>query len=233
VVVHQALSVVRALGKALDGGRKMSTAGDESAGAADTAPEAASAQGGRLRRPVAIVIQAGSVAAALGSIFGLVILFMPSLNPTTAGSGTDKVSTVLPDGAEITLAVERDVERVTYGRWLELETGSREGATPEEQSVPGVNVHYTAEFPAYASGAPFRARFTLKDQTNAAKDQHVTKARLDADRDTCRCAEFVPVPTGPSSYRVLVELYRPGEPYAAPVLAKYTDWFSAAEPVTS
>ena len=209
----------------------MATPGKESAAASDTAPPGAPAQAGWLHRPVGLLIKAGSVAAALASIFGLVVLFVPSLNPADGGGG-NSVSTVLEDGSKIKLSVEQDVERMTFGRWLQLETGSSEGATPEEKTLPGVDVHYTAEFPAYAKGSPFRVRFTLKDQTNATKHRHVTKARLNVDRDACRCAEFVPVPTGPLSYRVLVELYRPGaSPYEAPELAKYTDWFSAAEPV--
>jgi hypothetical protein len=208
----------------------VATTGDEGAAAGNAAPEEASAPLGWLRRSRTIIVEVGGIAAAIGSIIGVVVFFVPSLE--LGADSAASVATVLPDGAEMKLGVEQDVERMTYGRWLELETGSREGVPTEEQSVAGVNVHYAAEFPAYASGAPFRARFTLKDQTNATKHQHVTDAELDADRDSCRCAEFVPVPTGASSYRVLVELFRPGAPYAAPVLAQYTDWFSAAEPVT-
>lgn len=171
------------------------------------------------------------MAAAITSIVGVAALFVPSLRP--GGGGSDKVTAVLKNGAEMKLSVEPKVEPMTFGRWLELETGSRKGATRAEQRQPGVDVNYTAEFPAYAKGSPFRARFTLKDQTNATRHEHIATARLDADRDMCKCAEFVPVPTGPSSYRVLVELFRPGAPYAAPVLEKYTDWFTAAGPVPS
>jgi hypothetical protein len=207
------------------------TVNDESAADGETALAAVSDQVRRLRLPLAVLIRAGSVAGAILSIVGLVVLFVPSLDRTDAAA--DKVSTVLEDGEEIKLGVDPDVERMTYGRWLELETGSSAGVSPDEQRVPGVNVHYTAEFPAHAGKAPFKARFTLKDQTNVTRHQHIAMGRLDADRDLCRCAEFVPVPTGSSSYRVLVELYRPEARYAAPVLSNYTDWFSAAEPVTA
>lgn len=207
-------------------------AGDGSAAANDTeaAPGATTGWGARIRRSRTLLLEIGGVAAALGSILGLVVFFVPALD-LSGGDSADKVVTVLGDGAEIGLAVGREVESLTYGQWLELETGSTEGTTPEEQRVRGVNVHYRAEFPAYAHGAPFRARFTLVDQTNATRHTHTTEARLDADRDTCRCAEFVPVPAGAASYRVLVELFRPGAEFAAPVLGQRTDWFTAAEPV--
>jgi hypothetical protein len=196
----------------------------------DGAQAATWAQVERGRRPLALLIKAGSLAGAVLSIFGLVVLVFPALDRDASGSG--RVSTVLAHGQEIKLAVDRDVERMTYGHWLELETGSRDGVTPDEQRVPGVDIRYAAEFPGYANRAPFKARFTLKDQAGVTRHQHTTTGRLDADRDLCRCAEFVPVPTAAASYRVLVELYRPGAPWAAPVLSSYTDWFSAAEAVS-
>jgi hypothetical protein len=202
--------------------------GDESADR-QRAPAVVATQVARLRQPLAVLIRAGSVAGAVLSIFGLVVLVVHSVDGTD--SGADKVTTVLENGRKITLGVDRAVERMTYGRWLELETGSREGVASAEQQVPGVNVRYTAKFPAYASGAPFKARFTLLDQTGSTRHRHTAIGHLDADRDLCTCAEFVPVPKGPSSYRVLVELYRPDARYAAPVLSRYTDWFSAAQPV--
>jgi hypothetical protein len=201
----------------------------QSAAEADGAEAVMWAQVERARRPLAFVIKAGSLAGAVLSIFGLIVLVFPSLGRD--GSSSGPASTVLANGQEIKLAVDRDVERMTYGRWLELETGSRDDVTPKEQRVPGVDIRYTAEFPGYAKQAPFKARFTLKDQAGVTRHQHTITGRLDADRDLCRCAEFIPVPRAPSSYRVLVELYRPGAPWAAPMLSKYTDWFSAAEPV--
>ena len=207
----------------------MST-GDQGAAASETAPAAVAVETGRFRRPYSILLQAGSAAAAIASIFGLVVIFVPGLNLNSPR--VEKVSTVLPNGDQIKLAVEQDVERMTYGRFLELETGSREGVTPNEVKVPGVDVRYVAEYPGYAKGAPFRARFTLEDQSKVTKHRHIRRGRLDADRDSCRCAEFVPVPVGPASYRVIVELYRPGAPYAAPVLPGKTDWFTAATPPT-
>lgn len=181
-----------------------------------------------------IVLQAGSVAAAIGSILGLVAVLAPGLLPGGGDDGIREVTAVLPKGQEIKLGIAEEgaVERMTFGRWLALETGSTAGSSPAERRRPGVNVHYSAKFPGFALGAPFRARFTLKDQAGVTRHLHMTKGRLDADRDECRCSEFVPVPVGPKSYRVLVELFRPGAPYSAPVLGQHTDWFSAAGPVT-
>ena len=210
------------------GAESLERTGDESADR-ETASAAVAAQVARLRQPLAILIRAGTVAGAVLSIFGLVVLIVHSLHPTKGSAA--KVTTVLENGKRITLGVDRDVERMTYGRWLELETGSSDGVPTAEQRVPGVNVHYTAEFPAYASGAPFKTRFTLSDQTGTTRHRHTAIGHLDADRDLCKCAEFVPVPKGPSSYRILVELFRPGARYSAPVLSKYTDWFPAGQPV--
>ena len=209
------------------------------AAADETAHAAVATPGALFRRPIALVLQAGSVAAAITSILGLVVIFAPGLVRGLSlgggdGSAEREVTVEVSKGQEIKLAIadKAAVERMTFGKWLRDETGTDAGVSAAERRRPGVNVHYRAKFPGFALGSPFRARFSLKDEAGVTSGVHVTKGRLDADSDECRCAEFVPVPVAPKSYRVLVELYRPGAPFAAPVIGAYTDFFSAAGPVS-
>ena len=189
-------------------------------------------------RPVAFVLQAGSVAAAITSIIGLLVIFVPGLSlggHAGEGGAAYQATVELPKGQGIKLGIadRGRVERMTYGKWLRVETGSEKGVSEAERRKPGVDVHYNVKFPEFAFGSPFRARFTLKDEAGVTRHVHVTKVRLDADRDQCNCPEFVPVPVGPKSYRVLVEVYRPDAPrWAAPAIAAYTEFFSASGPVS-
>jgi hypothetical protein len=184
---------------------------------------------------MAFVVQAGSVAAALASIVGLVVFFVPSLTPGKDGGSSERVVTVvMSNGEKIKLAIPKDgvPAPITYGGYLDLEENGSRGVPPSEKAVHGVDVHYRVAMPGYAKGAPFRTRFTVYDQAGTRTHRHVTDARLDADSDECRCTEFVPVPRSAKSYRVLVEVYRPGAPYAAPVVGQYTDWFVGSRPAT-
>jgi hypothetical protein len=182
---------------------------------------------------VAIILQAGSVAAALTSIVGLVVFFAPGLTSSGGGDNERATTVVLPQGQEIKLAIANDYmpARVTYGRYLELEEEGSKGVPPDELATPGVDVHYRVEMRGYGKGAPFRTRFKLYNQAGVAVHEHEAEATLDADSDECRCTEFVPVPVSAQSYRVEVAVFRPGAPYAAPVVAQYTSWFSGSGPV--
>jgi len=208
------------------------TDGESGRANASAPPEPGPAVHGR--RLVAIILQAGSVAAALSSIVGLVVVFAPGLRSSGGGGDNERATTVvLSQGQEIKLAIAKDhvPARVTYGRYLELEEEGSTGIPTDELRTPGADVHYRVEMRGYGKGAPFRTRFTLSNQGGVAVHEHEAEATLDADSDECRCTEFVPVPVSAQSYRVEVAVFRPGAPYAAPVVAQYTNWFSGSAPV--
>ena len=212
--------------------------GSESAAASEPAEPAAADPVARSLLTTRTLTHVGTGAATVASILGGIALVAPGLLPGSGDDGNSIRERVaeFPGGKEVVLGIPEDggVERMTYGRWIELTgNGRAEDVPPAERNMTGVKVDYIARFPGFALGTRSRVRFTLKDEVNATKKTHTTPVRLDADRDECLCSEFVPVPVSAKNYHVLVELYRPGPRYAAPVVSDYTAWFSAAAPVSS
>ena len=74
---------------------------------------------------------------------------------------------------------------------------------------------------------------TLERQSGASGPKHETPARLDVDRDSCACTEFVAVPAGDRTYRVRVAVYRPGaRKYELPAVDDTTGWFTGSGDVS-
>ena len=120
---------------------------------------------------------------------------------------------------------------MTYGEFLgRTDSGD---AAPGEAEVPGVEVRYDLALPGYAKNAPLRVLFTLERQSGAIVSKHETPARLDVDRDSCACTEFVAVPAGDRTYRVRVAVYRPeARKYELPAVDDTTGWFTGAADVS-
>ena len=94
-------------------------------------------------------------------------------------------------------------------------------------------MRYDLALPGYAKNAPLRVLFTLERQSGAIVSKHETPARLNVDRDSCACTEFVAVKAGDRTYRVRVAVYRPdATKYELPADDDMTGWFTGSGDVS-
>jgi hypothetical protein len=170
------------------------------------------------------LLQIGSAAAALGSIVGLFLTvgdharsFLGS-NPAT-GVHLEKV------------ALEPMPFR-TYLKTRENEdnlTGL--GYSRKDLAADVLAVDYDARFKGWSKGATFPVKLTLQARDAAGRPkalaEHDMKETLDARDDSCGCHSFFFVPKRGVTYRVSVQILRPGAPDANPLQSIESTWYRA------
>ena len=197
----------------------MSTAGIEGRGSPgeETAPP-----GEVLGGPLSYkrVLQAGSVAAAFGSILALAL---------TVG---DRVSGLVGnDGAPRVRIESVKLENMPLQTFLvtkeQLTSDDPTGYTQKELRSEVLAVNMDLLYEHSSRGVPFPGRLTLQQRSGgsiAVVEVLQHQFVLDDSADSCGCHDFFFLPQRGREYRVEVQILRPNLPKSAP-LADYTsDW---------
>lgn len=185
--------------------------------------------GGRLESLLSYrrLVQAGSVAAALGSIVGLAF---------TVG---DRVAAPFRD--EERTGVHLEQVTVTEAIPLRDYFTTREnraatdidalGFSEEELAHDVLVVDYDARFEGGTKGEAFLFDRTLQrrgaDGRITVVERQSEPQTLDAADDSCGCFEYFFLPGRGAEYRVVVEVKRPSSPNADPIQREESDWFRA------
>src|SRR3712207_6879658 len=69
-------------------------------------------------------------------------------------------------------------ERMTYGRYLDVEGDGADTVPAAERRVPGVDVRYAVRLPGNAKGAAFRTRFRSEEHTSELQSRQYLVCRL-------------------------------------------------------
>ena len=168
------------------------------------------------------VLQAGSVAAALGSILALAL---------TVG---DRVSGLVGnDGAPRVRIESVKLENMPLQTFLvtkeQLTSDDPTGYTQKELRSEVLAVNMDLLYEHSSRGVPFPGRLTLQQRSGSGGSIAVVEVLqhqfvLDDSADSCGCHDFFFLPQRGREYRVEVQILRPNLPKSAP-LADYTsDW---------
>jgi hypothetical protein len=169
------------------------------------------------------VLQAGSVAAALGSILALFL---------TVG---DRVSVLWSgDSGAPRVHIDR-VKLETMSLQTFLVTKKRQeppfGYTPKELNRDVIVANIDARYERSSRGVPFPARLTLETRASNGRVRAVDRPfelnyTLDASNDTCGCYHWFNLPAHGREYRVEVQILRPSNaPHSEPLADGASDWY--------
>jgi hypothetical protein len=181
--------------------------------------------GGRLESLLSYrrLMQAGSVAAALGSIVGLAF---------TVG---DRVAAPFREGERTGVHLEQVA--VTEAIPLRDYFATREnrtdvdglGFSKDELARDVLVVDYDARFEGGTKGEAFLFDRTLQrrgaDGRITIVGRQAEPQTLDAADDSCGCFDYFFLPGRGAEYRVVVEVKRPNAPSADPIQRRESDWF--------
>ena len=171
------------------------------------------------------LVQAGSVAAALGSIVGLAF---------TVG---DRVAAPFRDEERTGIHLEQVA--VTEAIPLRDYFATREnrtdvdglGFTKAELARDVLVVDYDARFEGGTKGEAFLFDRTLQrrgaDGRITIVDRQSEPQTLDSADDSCGCFDYFFFPGRGAEYRVVVEVKRPNAPNADPIQRRESEWFRA------
>jgi hypothetical protein len=168
------------------------------------------------------LLQAGSAAAALGSILALAF----TVGDRALGLFGNEAS---PDVHLTQVALEK----MSYGAYLVTEEGKtslRGEGTRRQLATNILAVNFDATFEGSAKGTPYPIRLTLQTRdTKGRIDESVDSEQdpylLDADNDTCGCHTFFSLPRRGVAYRVDARILRPNTPNAQPLAVKQSKWY--------
>src|SRR4051812_38967779 len=171
-------------------------------------------------RPLALLLKAGALAGAIGSITGLVFTFAPGWKPggSDAAAAT-RVSAQIPGTSNhATLELDDDaVRHVTYLQYLR-ELGVKPKYVKGDLSQKGIVIDYRLEFPGYPKGTRFRISYALYRGSDVVRQQPQL-IHLDRDSDYCSCtSDFIALPRKDAIYRVVIRAFQPHAPFSEPVV---------------
>ena len=185
---------------------------------ADAGPDSS-----RRRSPAQFVLAAGALAAAVGSVVGL---------GTTVSSILDRKTPAKPAGKVRTLEV-RSVRSLTYGQSRDLGPGDATPVPQSESGRPGELVEYDVETQGFTPEDEMPVSITLSDIEHPENDRTFPGESVSGGGgDDCGCSQWVPVPRGPTRYRVQVAIYQPGPlvPGRQPVKQDWSRPFTGSGP---
>ena len=168
------------------------------------------------------LLQAGSAAAALGSIFALTF----TIGDRALGLFRNEAR----PGVHLTQVT---LEKMQYGTYLLTKEGvtSLQGeGTPTQLATDVLAVNFDATFEGSAKGTPYPIRVTLQTRDPKGRiDQNVDSDTdpylLDDDDDTCGCHTFFSLARRGVAYRAGVQIFRPNAPNAQPLAEKQSEWW--------
>jgi hypothetical protein len=182
----------------------------------------------RSSRPVALLLKAGALAGAIGSMTGLLFTFAPQWKPSgsDAAAGTRVSATIPGTGNQATLELGSDaVKPLTYREYLR-EVGVKPKYAKGNLSQKGIVIDYRLEFPGYPKGTRFRISYDLYSGDNFVRKQ-AQRVHLDRDSDSCSCtSDFIALPPKDAIYRVVIRAFQPKAPFSEPVVKARTYPFS-------
>ena len=169
------------------------------------------------------VVQAGSVAAALGSILALAL----TVGDRVSGLGGH-------DGAPRVRIESVKLENMPLQTFLatkeQLTSDDPTGYTQKELRREVLAVNMDMLYDHSSRGVPFPGRLTLQERSGTGGKiglvdvlQH--QFVLDDSADSCGCHDFFFLPQRGREYRVEVQILRPNQPKSEP-LANYTSAWS-------
>lgn len=179
---------------------------------------------GAVSEPVSYkrVLQAGSIAAAFGSILALALTVGDRISGWVGSEGGPRVrieSVELENMPLKTFLVTKE----------QLTPDEPTGYTPKELSRGVLAVSMDLLYERSSRGVPFPGRLTLQQRSDGGGGIDVVDVLqhqfvLDDSIDSCGCHDFFFLPRRGREYRVEVQVLRPGQPKSEP-LADYTsDW---------
>jgi hypothetical protein len=180
-----------------------------------------------MRRPAALLLKAGALAGAIGSIVGLLFTFAPQLKPGGAEAAVTRVSAPIPGTTNrATLEIGRDaVRHLTYREYLH-DVGVKPKYAQGDLSRNGIVIDYHLEFPGYAKGTRFRISYDLYRGDSVVRQQPQL-IHLDSDSDACACtSDFIALPAHDAIYHVVIRAFQPRARYSEPVVKAPTYPFS-------
>ena len=178
-------------------------------------------------RSLTLLLQAGAVAGAIGSISALLLAVLHAVD----GGGDHKRPPPVPPGRVVLGLPKPSVHRLTFRRWM-IANGLDPKSVPEDElDDVGVTVDYELRAPGYKRGTTFPLHFLISRKTNgggdAFVDQYEDQAQLEVDSDSCICtSSFIPIPRRKDRYRIEVQVFRPGPITHSPLKKAYTEQFA-------
>jgi hypothetical protein len=171
------------------------------------------------------LVQTGSVAAALGSILGLVF----TVGDRARGYFERDEGT----GVQIErVALETSMPLRTYFKVRENRDDVRGlGFTEEELDKEVLIVDYDVRFEGGSKGVEYLFNRALQRRDVSGRITTVGAPRsdprtLDADDDQCGCTDYFFFPDRGAMYRVVVEIRRPNAPSAEPLDRGESNWYT-------
>ena|SRR5436190_16236735 len=164
----------------------------------------------KLNRPVALILQAGAIAAAIASISGLVIGVVHALH----GNDEHRHRAPGPRPAQVLVSIPPGaVHETTFVDWMRTQ-GVRAKDVPRDMRRDiGVTVEYGLKSPGYKRGTSIPLRFLLfrrragRPETFVGRYRDTKEADLNSETGTVK--SYVPVPRGSGTYRIEVQVFRP------------------------
>jgi hypothetical protein len=167
-------------------------------------------------------LQAGSAAAALGSILALAF---------TVG---DRALGLFGNAARSAIDQEEvRLERMTLRRYLETKEGRTSvqglGYKPKELATKVLAVDFPTRFEGSYKGARYVIEVTLLGRNSKGRtetiNQYQNEYALDDSFDSCACYESFPLRARDVAYRVIVRVLRPKSPRSKPLAQKESAWY--------
>jgi hypothetical protein len=169
------------------------------------------------------LLQAGSAAAALGSILALAF---------TVG---DRALGLFGSETRPEVQLERvTLEKMPYRTYLVVKerVASLRGEGGQKLlDSNGLAVDFVARVQGSAKGVTYPVRLTIESRDAKGRiDEHVDYRQipltLDASDDECVCHEFFFLGGHSVAYRVNVQILRPHTPNAEPLAEKESEWYT-------
>jgi hypothetical protein len=152
------------------------------------------------RRLVQLVIAAGALAAAVGSIVGL------------GGAVASLFESHGPRPAKVLQLRVQGVQSMTHGEWLESDVpGAAATESERDRSRPGKLISFHLDTAHLTTKDELAVRVILYDLTHRTHKTFEVEPIIGGDGDSCGCTRWVPVPRGRTRYRARVLIFQPGK----------------------
>jgi hypothetical protein len=175
------------------------------------APRGTSRRRRLLESPKRVVLTAGAVAGALGSIIAM---------GTTVQSWFDSG----PPGTVQRLKLQ-SVKPLTYGEWRRHEGVPNRGVPPQQLRYPGKLITYDIDTKGYDGDTVLPVRIILHNVTQRrSRTIRADPIRVTAG-DDCGCFDWIAVPPSRARYYLEVAVFPPGPIRGQPLKTADTEYF--------